>query len=319
MLKHVYPLKIIELVGNALMEKDTTRETAKKLKSMDYPHLRDLLPYRDYDSDHQLFINQHSLGFLLEAQPLIGANEKLVESLEELVKNNLPRDMPLQVILLSSQTVYEKLANGLRDFSWQGNRADECNQITQGFYLDAARNQFANPQNLPLTLRDYHLFFAFCQPCKWVTESEIIKVREIRRNLLSALNASDIHADNASIARFLQMMREMINPDTERLKPYSAEWIEDKDINQQIVQNNTCYWFKPGYVEITGRNEEDEPFSTRAIHFNLDSNPREHYLWQNGNIIANLLNPQNGIRCPFVMSFIIQTEDQSRSQGEANK
>ncbi|HGJ5866603.1 TraC family protein, partial [Arsenophonus nasoniae] len=88
MLKHVNPLKIIELVGNALMEKDTTRETAKKLESMDYPHLRDLLPYRDYDGDHQLFINQSSLGFLLEAQPLIGANEKLVESLEELVKNN---------------------------------------------------------------------------------------------------------------------------------------------------------------------------------------------------------------------------------------
>ncbi|WP_334472481.1 type IV secretion system protein TraC [Arsenophonus sp. PmNCSU2021_1] len=319
MLKHVNPLKIIELVGNALMEKDTTRETAKKLESMDYPHLRDLLPYRDYDGDHQLFINQNSLGFLLEAQPLIGANEKLVESLEELVKNNLPRDIPLQVILLSSQTVYEKLTTGLRDFSWQGNRADECNQITQGFYLDAARHQFANPQNLPLTLRDYHLYFAFCQPFKRVTESEIIKIRETRRNLLSALNASDIHANNASITRFLQMMREMINLDTERLKPYSSEWIEDKDINQQIVQNNTCYWFKPGYVEITGRNEEDKPFSTRAIHFNLDSNPREHYLWQNGNIISNLLNPQNGIRCPFVMSFIIQTENQSRSQAEANK
>ncbi|WP_119712698.1 hypothetical protein [Arsenophonus endosymbiont of Aleurodicus floccissimus] len=83
----------------------------------------------------------------------------------------------------------------------------------------------------------------------------------------------------------------MINQDTERLKPYSSEWIEDKDINQQIVQNNTRYWFKSGYVEITGRNEEDKPFSTRAIHFNLDSNPREHYLWQKGNIISNLLNP----------------------------
>nr|WP_255420772.1 TraC family protein [Arsenophonus endosymbiont of Aleurodicus floccissimus] len=129
----------------------------------------------------------------------------------------------------------------------------------------------------------------------------------MRRNLLSALNASDIHAENASIARFLQMMREMINPDTERLTSHDAEWIEDKGINHQIVQSNTCYWFKTGYIEITGRNEEDEPFSTRAIHFNLDSNPREHYLWQ------------NGIRCPFVMSFIIQTKDQSRSQGEANK
>ncbi|MDR5611499.1 MAG: TraC family protein [Arsenophonus sp.] len=231
-----FPITFVWLTGAFALSGHFSMTYPFEPDAVDYPHLRDLLPYRDYDSDHQLFINQHSLGFLLEAQPLIGANEKLVESLEELVKNNLPRDMPLQVILLSSQTVYEKLTIGLRDFSWQGSRADECNQITQGFYLDAARHQFANPQNLPLTLRDYHQFFAFCQPCKRVTESEIIKVREIRRNLLSALNASDIHADNASIERFLQMMREMINPDTERLKPYLAQWIEDKDINQQIVQ-----------------------------------------------------------------------------------
>lgn len=319
MLKIFNPLNIIRLVNLILMEKDTTGETAQKLQSLDYPHLRDLLPYQDYDSSQQLFINKHSLGFLLEAQPLIGANEKLVESLDELIKNNLPREIPLQVILLSSQTIYEKLASGSQDFSWQGKRSHQCNQITQGFYLNAARHQFDNKQNLPLTLRDYRLFFAYCQPCKKVNETEIIKIGDIRRNLLSALNASDITTQNVSIESFLQLMREIINPDPQRVKAHSTTYSPDKEINHQIVHNNTRYLFKPDYIAITGRNKQDTPFATRAIHFNLDHNPSEHYLWQNGNIISNLMAPDNGIHCPFVINFIIQTDHQPRSQGEANK
>lgn len=39
------PLNVVETVAGILGERDTTNETRQKLQDMDYPHIRDLLPY----------------------------------------------------------------------------------------------------------------------------------------------------------------------------------------------------------------------------------------------------------------------------------
>ncbi|PAV08590.1 hypothetical protein CBG25_03760, partial [Arsenophonus sp. ENCA] len=42
--------------------------------------------YRDYDAESGLFINADSIGFMLEAMPLMGANEQIVLTLENLIR-----------------------------------------------------------------------------------------------------------------------------------------------------------------------------------------------------------------------------------------
>jgi len=54
------PLNVIETVNSIMGERDTTKETQKKLDDLDYPHIKDLLPFEDYDSSSQLFINKGS-------------------------------------------------------------------------------------------------------------------------------------------------------------------------------------------------------------------------------------------------------------------
>ncbi len=54
------------------------------------------------------------------------------------------------------------------------------------------------------------------------------------------------------------------------------------------------------------------------VNLNLDNNPQEHYLWQNGNIFQDLMSPTNGIPCPFICTMVLTTEEQMKSQGEAN-
>ena len=85
------PLNVVETVAGILGERDTTNETRQKLQDMDYPHIRDLLPYKDYDTESQIWVNKESVGFVVESQPLIGANEKLAESLEYLLRDVAPR------------------------------------------------------------------------------------------------------------------------------------------------------------------------------------------------------------------------------------
>jgi conjugal transfer ATP-binding protein TraC len=104
------PLNVVETVSGILGEHDTTSETREKLLELDYPHIRDLLPFRDYDSDSQIWVNQDSLGFVIEAQPLIGANEALAESLEYIARDIIPRETPLQVMLVSSRAIKDQVS-----------------------------------------------------------------------------------------------------------------------------------------------------------------------------------------------------------------
>lgn len=146
-------------MGSILGEKDTLNETQKKLNDMEYPHIRDLLPFADYKSDDQFFINKDSIGFILEAQPLIGANELLADSTDTLLQDKVPRGTPLQVMMVSSRAIKEQIEYGLKDFGWKGHRAEDCNDITRRFYLNGAQHEFPNDLGHPLTLRDYRLFF----------------------------------------------------------------------------------------------------------------------------------------------------------------
>ncbi|MEN4051969.1 type IV secretion system protein TraC [Serratia marcescens] len=312
------PLNVIDTVGSILGEKDTLSETQEKLNGMEYPHIRDLLPFADYKSDDQFFINKDSIGFILEAQPLIGANEKLVDDLDSLLQDKVPRGTPLQVMLVGSRAIQEQIDYGLKDFGWEGHRAQECNEVTRRFYLNGTRTVFENGLGHPLTLRDYRLFFTWGMKVKFVTETEFIRLRDVRRNLLAALTAADIHTQPIGADRFLGVMRELLNHDVNRLSSYDIPYDPQADLTAQMVDQTTAWQMRPGYIQITGSDERQRPFSTRMVSLNLDRNPQVHYLWQNGDILADLTSPANGIPCPFVYSMVLITDDQAKSQGEAN-
>lgn len=145
---------------------DGAAEANKTLGEMKFPQVSSMLPYRDYDEDSGLFINNGSLGFMLQAVPLIGANEHIIQVLDDLVKSKLPRQTPITFHLVSSRLVGEQIDLGIADFRWKGEHADRFNKITRAFYQRAAQHQFNSPTHLPLTLRDYRLYISYAMKTK---------------------------------------------------------------------------------------------------------------------------------------------------------
>ncbi|WP_306802936.1 TraC family protein [Escherichia coli] len=70
---------------------------------MSFPQFSRLLPYRDYNQESGLFMNDTTMGFMLEAIPINGANESIVEALDHMLRTKLPRGIPLCIHLMSSQ------------------------------------------------------------------------------------------------------------------------------------------------------------------------------------------------------------------------
>jgi len=99
------PIDVVNVISNLLGEKDTEQKTAELMTELEYSHIRDLIPFKYYDSDSGLFINDNSIGFIIETQPLIGANEQLVESFNRVLQSNIPREHYLQVSLLGSKAI----------------------------------------------------------------------------------------------------------------------------------------------------------------------------------------------------------------------
>lgn len=313
------PLNVIDIISNLLGEKNTTTETESKLEGLEYPHICDLIPFKYFEPVSGLCINESSIGFILEAQPLIGANEQLVESFERLLQSNVPRNSPLQVTLLGSKAVKEIVDYGLKDFAWEGYKGEECNDLIRKFYLAGAEDTFQNRANHPLTLREYRLFFTFTYPTKKFDEATVIKVKDIRRSLLSSLSSNGINVENCGIEKICSFLREIINFQYNRLEAYPTHYSEEKDISRQVVDTSTSYFVKPSHIVISSIDEAGVEHKTRSIAYHLDQNPSEHFLWQNGNIIADMFQVERGISSPFIFTIIINTEEQVQSSNEANR
>ncbi|HAW1248848.1 TPA: TraC family protein [Escherichia coli] len=77
-------LSVLENLTNAFRMPDGASEMTRNLASLDFPQLTSVLPYRDYDRDSGLFVNRSTVGFLLRAEPLTGAEERTFTVLEPL-------------------------------------------------------------------------------------------------------------------------------------------------------------------------------------------------------------------------------------------
>ncbi len=155
------PLEAVTQAVNSLVTAlklpDESAKANEVLGEMSFPQFSRLLPYRDYNQESGLFMNDTTMGFMLEAIPINGANESIVEALDHMLRTKLPRGIPLCIHLMSSQLVGDRIEYGLREFSWSGEQAERFNAITRAYYMKAAATQFPLPEgmNLPLTLRHY--------------------------------------------------------------------------------------------------------------------------------------------------------------------
>ncbi|MFQ0593154.1 TraC family protein, partial [Klebsiella pneumoniae] len=77
------PLEAVTQAVNSLVTAlklpDESAKANEVLGEMSFPQFSRLLPYRDYNQESGLFMNDTTMGFMLEAIPINGANESIVE------------------------------------------------------------------------------------------------------------------------------------------------------------------------------------------------------------------------------------------------
>lgn len=312
-------LNVINNLKNAFSMPDGAADMTRNLASLDYPQLTSVLPYRDYDRDSGLFINRGSVGFLLKAIPLIGANEQIVLSLEEMVKNKLPRKTPISFHLVSSKLIGDQLERGLSEFRWEGKHAEKFNRITQAYYRRAAQQQFNSPTGLPLTLRDYRLYISFSVKAKRVTPAMITEVSHTLKVLRSSLDGAKIQTEPADAQELVTLVDSLLNARHDQLYQDSVRVGRYDELHQRCVRQGFGMDVRPHDVLLSQPDGRGGVTKTRAMNFMMEDTPELFMLWMGGDNLSNVLSPDLSIASPFVITMVLEAEDQVATQGESTR
>lgn len=304
---------------NAMKSPGGAADANRSLGKLTYPQLSNLLPYREFDDESGLFINKGTVGFLLKATPLIGANKHIVDVLNDLVKSKLPRKTPISFHLVSSQVIGEELDYGLSDFAWQGKQADKFNAITRAYYQQAARNSFRTPTGLPLTLRNYSLYIACAVKKKSNRASTITGLSHLMKVVRATLDSAKLYTEVVNREGLVSLVSSLVNFRCDQLFRPEVKVNEYDDLHFQCVENGIDFDVWPEKLAVTLPEKAGSMKTARAMNFMLDGNPDLFLLWQGGDNISNLLNPDLSIPFPFVLTFTIEAEDQVAAQNEANR
>ena len=305
---------------SALQLPDESAKANDTLGSMNFPQFSRILPYQDYDSETGLFINTKTIGFMLEARPLPGANKDIVATLEHLLRTKIPRGVPFTINLVSSKLVGDDIEYGLREFSWSGKQAEKFNAITRAYYLRAAETRFPLPESmdLPLTLRNYRVFISCCIPRKKKSKAQIVELENQVKIIRASLGGAYIPTRVMGGAELVELMREVINPDPGEMyhKPYKLDPYQD--LNYQCVVDSFDMKVTAGHLKIGRLGHDGKETATRVTSYHLERDPEIAFLWTSADNYANLLNPELSISCPFVLTLTLMVEDQVKTQNEAN-
>ncbi|EMG7890336.1 type IV secretion system protein TraC [Enterobacter hormaechei] len=303
----------------ALKMPDESSTANDVLGQMRFPQFSRLLPYRDYDAETGLFMNEKTMGFMLEAQPINGANETIVMSLENLMRTKLPREVPVAIHLVSSHLVGQDIEYGLRELSWTGEKADKFNAITRAYYLKAAEEGFPLPEhlNLPLTLRNYRIYISCCVPRRRGSKASVMEMENQVKVLRASLQGAQIATRSVDADAFIHITGEMINHNPDALYPTARELDPLKDLNYQCVDDTFDLKVKADYMTL-GLRENGRNSTARIMNFQLTKNPEMAFLWNMADNYSNLLNPELSVSCPFILTLVLSVEDQVKAQNEAN-
>ena len=298
-------------------ESTETISRAKQLMSIDVPSFKSILPYESVDAN-DLFINRTTAGFGLHVLPAAGADESLMKSMAELLKTKLPIGVDCTVMLYKHHYIGAALLHNFEPILKKGGIYAELARQSLEFHLSAVQNGYPNGRNVPAQLADYRCYF-FLSMKK--TGDYQTRLSLLRDDFASELKVAGLAFERVGKVDFQRLLRTLTSPSL-----HDVEWPDVNDfgalLSDSIVDASTVVEIFDRSIDFSTMNNQGDIETVRAIHCELAGYPKKDTpwaLWQTPDLFANLLHPEHGIQCPFVISFTIRGTNQERLRATAKR
>src|SRR3990167_1817280 len=183
--------KIARLVGDRTqfgVQPDAQHSTGMD-EVIDHHSFTQLLHFDSYQPETNLYFNKKSKGFILEAYPLLGANEESINILTSIITDVLPLDTDLQFILWASPKIGETLNQFETLRSQSGGLYAWLAKKRTDFLRHGAFNNLTTQGNY--ILRDFRLFIVVSQK-RNAKETDGNQLLTLREDIISSLKSIQI-------------------------------------------------------------------------------------------------------------------------------
>ena len=283
---------------------------AQQTIQVDVPVFSNLLPYETVDEE-DFFINRQSVGFGLAFHPLSGADESLMKALAELLKNKLPEGCDCTFMLYKHPYLANDLARSFSPILKQGDIYADLAKLSLDFHNKAISKGYPNNRNIPAQLVDYqgYLFVSIARHANF--KAQLQKIRDDFTSELKVAGFGLAHVDRQA---FSVLLRTLVSPNLKQ-----TSWPNMAD-EQNLAHPSSQYAIGDTSIDITVCNDQGHPSITRLVNCALTQLPKSLFaLWQTPDFFANLLKPEQGVQCPFLLSFTIRGINQEAMKNKAKR
>jgi len=294
---------------------ESVSQNARKPES-EFNLIADLLPYRSFDEARQIFINDNSVGFVLEATPLIGASESVIDTLSGMFSDALPEGCTIQFINFASPKVGFWFDEWQQSRNYKGGIYKKLAEKRIDYFKTANHKSIFNSSNY--TLKNFRLIIAVSLSCK--------KTSQIT-SLLTGDNKSDENLFFEilnKISAFKEIFRTTLKtagiPTTEMLPEDLIDFLDEiinfsvashkqklsynplDAINKQITDPENVLKVEADQLTLFADNPKKK---THIRCFSVRNLPNSWAQWQCRDLIGDYFQDLRRMEYPFLTSFAI--------------
>ncbi|MDF0544835.1 type IV secretion system protein TraC [Sphingobium sp. H39-3-25] len=305
---------------------DAKRPDAER-PELGVPMLAHWLPYRSYDPKTGIFYNSASRGFVIEAAPLVGADERTGEILTQFLSEAIPAPGCLQFHQWMSPRIGERLSKWyLPRYSARG-VYERMAKHRVDFLTDGVWKSLS--ADAPFSLRNHRVAISYSTPeSSSVTTEEIVSVMD---GLISALASINVSARKMDPPALIAWIDDITSPTTaagEDVVSYNpldpiADQAVRRDVELHVEPDRMLLRterFRP-----TGKTVDEAPeigeilpdvFDLRS--FSVRNLPARWAPWDVARLIGDMFTDKLRMPCPVATNLCVEFPDPMAASNKAS-
>lgn len=263
----------------------------------------EILPYRLFDENNEIYYNDTTQGFVFEATPLVGATEQTISLLTNIVNHLLPEGSSIHFLLYASPKIGHLLD------AWAACRAQNGEQFAQlaqervKFLSQGARGTLLKGGDFPV--RNFRLILSVTLD----GNMSMVEVNALKDSMKRSFKSLNIHTETLLPDKLIQLVGELFCPDlTPKMR--KTPWRKNDLLNLQCAFPDTSSHVTPKGVIVNEGESEIRLFSVSKFP---DSWPQ----WAMQSLIGDLFLENQRLRCPFFFSLSVHIPNQAYETSQA--
>ncbi len=268
---------------------------------LNYHTVSSLLPYRVYDDQKDVYINDNSYSFIIELLPIVGGDEQTSKLLTQLITDGLPEECYVSFFTWASPNVepfLDRWANPRKDV---GNLYAKQAFERKKYLMNGVRKSLFVDK--PFTLKNFRSFMTATIPFEICDGEE--KLLLFKKAIQGTMKNIGLYNDNIppfDPEKFINLLNEICNPIANNDYEY-VEYDRLNPINKQISSSENSMLVASDSLTFTKDNIIAKALSVQSF-------PKVWPQWYCSELIGSIENEQLKIPCPFLtcFSFVIENE-----------